>query len=1176
MTSLRKWLLLILVLALTAAAAPAFAQDDDGEALPDDVLIVQPEAGPIGTSHDIFAINLEANTAYTLEVIFEGSSEVVYSGTVMSDDMGGLATALFSEPTDPFGVYTIRLIDADGETQREGTLTITEGERVVGQVTGDIVASEPISTALTNEVPEDRYTYAAREGEVVSIRMESPDFDAYLLLFDGATGEVLAQNDDGAGGTDAAINAFTFPAEGTYIIAATSRQFASSGGMTPASGDYTLSVVPARFADPGPVFPGELVIGELTAERQIAEYSFDAAAGDLLTVALGSEDFDPLLVLLGPDGEQIAVDDDSGPGLFARLDSFALEADGTYTLRVDGYRGQTGERQLEGRFTLSLDIPGAPPPPVPTMDAMSDDPSSADAASDDTPPAEAVDLIYGQTLPAELSVGSRDLRFTFQGGPGDVVQIRVTSDDFDPNLALLDPDGTEIASDDDGGVGVNALLDDFTLTRSGVFTIVVDGYRGVNNDREIGGRFVLRLRLVDVVAVVDETPPADEEPADEEPSDEELADETPVSIEPTPLIFGEGAEGTLGAGQAGIPFSFEAAAGDVVNVIATSDDFDVNLTVLDPDGAELAFDDDGGIGLNAALDALELPVDGVYTVLVDGYRGVDGDREISGRFTLLLERADAPEITEDDADDAADEDSAAPPVPVESSELAYGDVVAGVIEAGQADIPFSFEASAGDVVDISLASGDFDPLLRLLDPDGAELITDDDGGEGLNAFIEGLTLPDSGTYTILVDGYRGVNADRDIAGDFTLSLVLVDTAAVTEDDAPPADDEPAMPDDDMMPDDAEVVEGGSIAYNQSLSGELPIDAAAVAYVFEGAAGDEVTITLQSEAFDPLLGLFGPDDALLARDDDSGPDVQALIEGFVLPADGAYVIVVNAFRGFDNDLEASGEFTLTLTLGDADVVTVPDMDADDEDQADDEDIADEDTAADEEVPMDEDTAADDADAPVIVAGTTLAYGQAGTFSFNGVPDESAAFNFLGEGGDMVTIAVDSSGSIDTELVLIDPDGETLEYDDDSGPGSDPELRQIILPAFGGYTIQVTPFLPLDAGEVTVTLTLDSALTVDGPAVSVTLNEKTPVQTLSFNAEAGQTLRLTLESASLVEGEPVVFVFQSEEELAFVRVGRAERQSIEFTPQTDAPVRVVIEIGEDGGFGALDVSINSVDD
>lgn len=62
----------------------------------------------------------------------------------------------------------------------------------------------------------DIYTFYGFEGDTVSIRAESSDFDTYLMLVD-VTDSVLAQDDDSAGGSNSLIT-YTLPYTGTYTV----------------------------------------------------------------------------------------------------------------------------------------------------------------------------------------------------------------------------------------------------------------------------------------------------------------------------------------------------------------------------------------------------------------------------------------------------------------------------------------------------------------------------------------------------------------------------------------------------------------------------------------------------------------------------------------------------------------------------------------------------------------------------------------------------------------------------------------------------------------------------------------------------------------------------------------------------------------------------------------------
>lgn len=69
------------------------------------------------------------------------------------------------------------------------------------------------------------------------------------------------------------------------------------------------------------------------------------------------------------------------------------------------------------------------------------------------------------------------------------------------------------------------------------------------------------------------------------------------------------------------------------------------------------------------------------------------------------------------------------------------------------NIPFS--AESGDRFAVTASSPSVDSLIILLSPDGNPIMANDDGGRGLNAFIVDFTLPEDGTYTLLVGHARG-------------------------------------------------------------------------------------------------------------------------------------------------------------------------------------------------------------------------------------------------------------------------------------------------------------------------------------------------------------------------------------------------------------------------------------
>ncbi|MFN8373874.1 MAG: PA14 domain-containing protein [Anaerolineae bacterium] len=98
----------------------------------------------------------------------------------------------------------------------------------------------------------------------------------------------------------------------------------------------------------------------------------------------------------------------------------------------------------------------------------------------------------------------------------------------------------------------------------------------------------------------------------------------------------------------------------------------------------------------------------------------------------------------------------------------YGQTVTGTITAGSTNT-WTFTGNAGDVVTIAVNAGSpptLDPTVTLYGPSGTQLAFNDDitTGVNLNALISNFTLPQAGTYTIVVAGFNNT------AGPYSLTL----------------------------------------------------------------------------------------------------------------------------------------------------------------------------------------------------------------------------------------------------------------------------------------------------------------------------------------------------------------------------------------------------------------------
>lgn len=195
---------------------------------------------------------------------------------------------------------------------------------------------------------------------------------------------------------------------------------------------------------------------------------------------------------------------------------------------------------------------------------------------------------------------------------------------------------------------------------------------------------------------------------------------------------------------------------------------------------------------------------------------------------------------------------------VEPGMISYGDSVTADLLKGTGD-RWTFVGAAGDLVTVRMTS-DFDNYLELHDAEGAVLRTDDDSGGSANATISAYALPADGTYTIIARSYNNTTVGR-----YGLSLTL----AVPE---PPS-----------------VVATGSITH-ALLDSPLGDQ-----WLFDGEEGQRVTIAMVG-TFDTVLELYGPDETLVATNDDTEIYSTSVIESVMLPATGQYRVVARSYAG----------------------------------------------------------------------------------------------------------------------------------------------------------------------------------------------------------------------------------------------------------------------------------------
>ncbi len=200
------------------------------------------------------------------------------------------------------------------------------------------------------------------------------------------------------------------------------------------------------------------------------------------------------------------------------------------------------------------------------------------------------------------------------------------------------------------------------------------------------------------------------------------------------------------------------------------------------------------------------------------------------------------------------------------------------MEDGSAYVEHSISLEAGQQLELSLDSDDFDAYLQVRDPNGEVLTEDDDSGNDTNAHLT-VMAPTSGSYTILANSF-GPNE----FGAYTLHVRRESMGEVVG------------------------------VYRGELDMNDPKSFSEFAYpteTLEASAGDFYEIILMSAEFDAYLVVQDENGLPIAEDDDSGGATNSQVS-LPIAVDGTYTIIIKSYDDY-----AGGAYTLTILRGDGD-------------------------------------------------------------------------------------------------------------------------------------------------------------------------------------------------------------------------------------------------------------------
>ncbi|QDY07874.1 hypothetical protein FJK98_12430 [Micromonospora sp. HM134] len=387
----------------------------------------------------------------------------------------------------------------------------------------------------------------------------------------------------------------------------------------------------------------------------------------------------------------------------------------------------------------------------------------------------------------------------FAGTAGQRVSVQFTGGTYgtyNASAVVRRPDGSNLTGS--GYCGGSCFFDTVTLPVDGTYTILL------NPDGVTVGQAAVQVHLVPADATATASPGG-----------------APVTV--TTTVPGQNAVVAF-AGTAGQRVSVQFTGG-------TYGTYNASAVVRRPDGSNLT--GSGYCGGSCFFDTVTLPVDGTYTILLNP------DTTYLGQATVQVHNVPA--------------DASATTSP-------GGAAVSVTTTVPGQNATIAFPGTAGQVVTVTLSGGTFgtyDAGVTLRAPDGSTLVSENYCGTSCS--FNAITLPTSGTYTVLV------NPTGTTLGAITARVYDLPNDAV-----------------------ANTTPGGAAV---SVTTTVPGQNAVVS--FPASAGQRVAVQLSGGTFgssEATVTLRRPDGSTVVSNTSCG--TSCFLDTATLPAAGTYTILVD--------------------------------------------------------------------------------------------------------------------------------------------------------------------------------------------------------------------------------------------------------------------------------------------
>ncbi|MFJ6194802.1 pre-peptidase C-terminal domain-containing protein [Micromonospora sp. NPDC092111] len=592
----------------------------------------------------------------------------------------GLADGTFGS----CGISTAKLLDPFGRTAASAGCVGATGfidtvtARTAGTYTLLLAASSTATgsvSATVREVPADAAASTTAGGDPVTVTTTVPGQNG-AVTFPGSTGQrVSVKLSGGTYGTYNAAVTLRKPGGGTVV---------SNGScgtacfldttVLPTEGTYTL------FVDPQSTSTGAITVQvyDVPADATVAA----TPGGPQVTATTTVPGQNSVVSFPGTAGQRVLVQLTGGTYGTYNASAVVRKPDGS-NLTGSAYCGSsclfdTMVLPVDGTYTILVNPDTSY---VGAVTAQVHD-VPADATATATPGAGAVTVT--------TAVGQNGV-VSFAGTAGQRVSVQFsggTYGTYNASAVVRKPDGSNLTGS--AYCGASCFFDTVVLPVDGTYTILL------NPDGATVGQVAVQVHLVPADATATASPGG-----------------APVTV------------GTTVPGQNAV-VSFAGTAGQRVSVQfsgGTYGTYNASAVVRKPDGSNLT--GSAYCGASCFFDAVVLPVDGTYTILLNP------DTTYLGQATVQVHDV---------------------PADASASTTPGGTAVSVTTTVPGQNAVVSFPGTAGQAVSVTLSGGTFGTYnagVTLRAPDGSTLVSESYCGTSCS--FNAITLPATGTYTVLVN-----------------------------------------------------------------------------------------------------------------------------------------------------------------------------------------------------------------------------------------------------------------------------------------------------------------------------------------------------------------------------------------------------------------------------------------